>query len=817
MKLIWKFLLFIFIILVLFFLAGFSFLFQFITDYLWLEETGYSIVFTRQLFIQFLSFMIPFLFSLFCLLFWFAIIRRVKRKFIYIFIFLTSMAAGFLSLLKWKIWVIHPSVSSGIYRDPFFGIDAYFFIALLPFLKLLIFITAIIFSFILVVELVFYSGGDKGFFRDGKIYFDFSKIFLIVINSILYGSLFILNSLELFVRQPRAKLGIDYVAFYGNLLASAIWISLVIIALLFLIFLSIRGIRIGRVFLAGLIIAVLYFVLNGLYPLILENYILKPNELMLQKSFIKHRIDATRKAFEINFTPIYYPVYDNVESGFEVVTRSLRIWDIEPYKKVIEQMQTFKAYFNFSDVDVDVYPIQEGEKTNLTQVMIAIRELDAMKLPIDAQNWDNLHLRYTHGYGVVVSPSHLVDKDGVPVFWKEGIDKGNTNSPFYLDFPQIYFGEIMSNYIITHTKAEEFEYTTSTNRVTFKYDLKKGVKLGNFLLRALYSIVLKEKNILLSRYLTKDSRIIYRRNILDRLNHIFPYLKYDSDIYPVVNQGRILWIVDAYTVSDRFPIAERFDTTWGRINYIRNSVKATVDAYSGEVKFYLVDKEDPLVNAYDALFPGVFEKDVPIFIKNHFHYPYNLLKVQAYVLCRYHVDDEDSFYNGDDLWEIPKQFYGYEITNFEPYYMLSCFETNQTGRLTNCSFRFSVVEPFAPKGRENLSAWITGYYSDGLKLSIYYPPGSIAYGPMQINARINQDDRLSSLFTLWGQKGSKIFKGNIKFILLNDDVLYIVPILLESEDTGIPQLVKLVGVYKGSVYIGDNYTDLLSAFMGKKE
>ncbi len=818
MKKVLKYIILILIIIILIFAAVYFFFCRWITDWIWLKNAGFSAVIAKVFMLQALSFVIPVILSFIILFCWFYIFRQIKKSLILnILICALSILNGVYGLLNRDLLMVNPFIQTASYSDPFFRLSAYFYMSLLPLVKVIVLMASLLVSFIMFFDIIYYHRKKKTLVKDGKIHFHFSTMLLFLITAFVWLFYFFLSLLENLVSQPSPKLGISYSSFYGLLLGAIIWIGICIAAIFFLIIKSFKGIRFRVLLFSAGIIVTLYFGLTGLYPIIMENFFVKPNELMLQKPFIKNRIEATRNAFALNFTPLYYPDYENPAKGFETVVNSLRIWDTDPYKKVIDQMQTLKTYFDFADVDVDAYPFETSpSRTNLTQVVLSARELNISNLSPEAMNWDNIHLRYTHGHGAVLSPSHLVDKEGSPVYWLGGLDQSPVFSNLALDFPQIYFGEMTGHYIIIHTKADEFEYTTETNRITNRYLLERGVPVGNLLNKLLYSMSFKEKNILLSQYLTKDSRIIYYRNILERVKMIFPYLEYDPDPYPVILNGKLIWIIDAYTTSRRFPLAERFDTSFGRINYIRNSVKVTVDAYTGDAAYYIIDKSDPIAETYRTLFPGVFQTDFPAGIEAHFRYPYNLMKIQSAVLCRYHTDNEDSFYNGDNVWEIPRQIYGDKVTNFEPFYMLSSFETNKTGILSNISTHFSVVEPFTPRGRENLSGWIVGYYSQGLKISLYYPDISFAsFGPMQIESKINQDDRMSSFFTLWSQKGSKIFKGYVKFIPIGRDIFYIKPIFLESEQMSMPQLVKIVAIYNGAVYIGNNYSELIQSMTNR--
>ncbi len=796
------------------FIAGWLFIFQWIVNGLWFIHTGFMGVFTGAILLKAMAILGPVIISLFVTCSWFFFFRKLKKNnLLNLLIIAMSLLCGVFGLFNWKLLIIDPSVKMTGYTDPFFHLNAYFYIGLLPLLKQGLLIINIIITFTLLFDIISYGGGKDRLYKDGSFRFQTGTSLLFLFCGILWVSFYLFHTLEFLIREPNAKLGIGFSEFYALILGSVIWGGIVILVLLFFIIRSFRGLRTVEIFASAAILVICYFGLTGLYPVILENYFVKPNELMLQRPFVKYRIDSTRTSFGLSFEPVYYPVLDNSAKGLETAFHSLRIWDSDPYKKVIDQIQSIKTYFDFADVDVDAYPISSmPAETNLVQVLIAARELNISNLPPEALNWDNIHLRYTHGHGVIVSPSQIVDKDGSPVFWVGGIDRPARYSNLDLKLPQIYFGELTRNYIIVNTKADEFEYTTETNRITNRYTLERGVPVGDLFSKIIFSAALREKNILLSSYLTKGSRIIFHNNIIERVKTAFPYLEYDNDPYPVIINGRLIWIIDAYTVSDRFPLAEKFNTPYGRINYIRNSVKVTVDAYSGDIAFYLVDDEDPIALSYKSVFPLVFQTNIPSELEAHFRYPHSLFRLQAQVMCRYHTDNEDSFYNGDNVWDIPKHIYGDHVTNFEPYYMLSGFKTDKDKNSTNYSMHFSIIEPFTPRGRENISGWMMSYYSKDMKVSLYYPEetGS-AYGPMQVETKINQDDRMSSFFTLWSQKGSKVFRGNIKFIPLGRDILYVEPIFLESEQMSMPELVKITAVYRGTVFIGNNYDDLINA------
>lgn len=807
-----KVLLWVLVVLIAITAVSYALFSPFFSELIWLHSEGYLGVFFRLTFLKALSFLLPFAFSIIIFYFWLYLARGIKKNAaLSILFWAISIGYGILGLLNWQLLLIQPSGLSMGYADPFFKLDAYFYISILPLVRHILMMLCSYSAIIFFFDLVLHRGGEKGLVRERKIQFHFSTMVLFIITAVLALFFYFSNALEILVSQPAVRLGVDYKTFFGYFIGASIWIILAMIMAIIVILRSIKGIGAGSLILYSAFMVLMYFGLTKFYPYLLNTLYVKPNELMVQKPFTKHRIASTRFAFNLNFTPVAYPKYVSLASGLNNIMSTLRIWDSDPYKKVIDQVQSIKTYFDFRDVDVDAYPIPDGKNTNLRQTVLSARELNVNDLPADALNWDNIHLRYTHGNGVVVSPADTVDREGSPEYWVKDLDHQPEYSNLIVRSPQIYFGEITSNYIIVHTTADEFEYTASTNRVTYRYELERGVRLNNLYKKILFSVVMKEKNIFLSKYITTNSAILYHREIHERVKNVFPYLAYDPDAYITIAGGRLVWIIDAYTTSARFPMAEKYETQFGKLNYIRNSVKVTVDAYSGEMKFYLVDASDPIAASYRFLFPKLFSKEIPQEIKDHFRYPYGLLKLQSDVLCKYHVDNEDSFYNGDDVWEIPRHIYGDKTVPFEPYYIIVNFSA---GSNTNFVPRFSAIQPFSPRNKEVLASWVMAYYDNGPRLALQYGGyTSSALGPMQVESRINQDDRMSSFFTLWGQKGAKTFRGNVRFIPVNGQIFYVEPIFLESTSMSIPQLVKIVGILNNKVYLGNNYEELTSAIL----
>ena len=528
-------------------------------------------------------------------------------------------------------------------------------------------------------------------------------------------------------------------------------------------------------------------------PELIENYIVKPNELIVQKPLIEKRIEATRNGFSL-FTE-ELPALSQTNALLTNLIRKVRIWDTDPYKSVIKQFQEIKSYYEFNDVDVDRYTVL-GEEI---QTVIAVRELEINNLPPDAMNWNNIHLRYTHGNGAVLSPANAVSETGTPVFWLRNLENTAEYSNFVLKNPQIYFGELTSNYIFVRTGAGELDYETNTN----VYLLDKGVPIDPLLQRLVYSFVLGEKMILFTQYFNENSRILYRRQIQERIRTIFPYFRYDGDPYPFIANGKLYWMIDAYTVSPRYPFAERFETEFGNINYIRNSAKVVVDAYSGDVFFYAIDTSDPLLNAYRFVFPELFKDKIPPEFEKHFRAPVSLFKIQAQVMCNYHENDPSSFYNRENIWRIPEQIYGTNKAPFQPYYV-----TMSIGGKS----RFCLIEPFNPANKENLAGSMIATFEDG-KVKLYstkLKANASSLGPMQVEAMINQDESLSRLFTLWSQKGSSIFRGNIQFIPIDNTMVYVKSVFLASVQTSIPTLAKIIAIIDGKVFFGSTMNELVN-------
>ncbi|MCX7882563.1 MAG: UPF0182 family protein [Brevinematales bacterium] len=671
---------------------------------------------------------------------------------------------------------------SGV-KEPLLRLDVMWYVAWLPFWEWIVGYGVCFLVVLGVLDWFLVAGSEKK--RDGV---RVGLFFLVLFGIGLLGMLF---SFELFIWQPHKRLGVGFSDFYGTLLGWWIGVGVFVgLGAFWLVLFFLGKLRLKRLVIEGGVGLVLAVCVFFLWPWGLSQLYEKPNELRVQRRFIEARRVATREAFGLRYEPFEFS--PTVKSLLH-----LRVWDVAPYLQNIKQLQTVRNYFDFFDVDVDFYEVSG----RLVQVLIACRELTLENFLPEVKSWENMHLRYTHGLGVVVSPAHMATPEGFPVFWMRNLSLETDVFDWRLKRPQIYIGESDLPYAIVRTEVREFEYTDSTNRVESVYEGTNGVRLS-FLRRFAFARAFKEKNILLTRYFTEESGVLWKRRLLDRLRALIPQLAYDPDPYPILVDGEIFWVVDGYTTTDRYPLAERYSSRWGRINGIRNSVKVVVSAYTGDVRYYIVDPHDPLVAPLRFFGGKLFSDDIPEKFHKHFRYPYTLLALQAEVFGRYHMDSHESFYNGDDVWTVPLVRQAGTNLPYEPLYLLL------EGKDQSIA---GVFVPFTPLYRQNLSGWLFGRYENGLKLYQYVASRTESIpGPSQVEAKLYQNDELAKLFTLWGQRNAEVSLGVVRYLPLGKDVMAMVPVYLSSQYTPIPQLTLLVLWYKDKIYFGKTMTELVT-------
>jgi uncharacterized membrane protein (UPF0182 family) len=593
--------------------------------------------------------------------------------------------------------------------------------------------------------------------------------------------------------------GVAYGASYSDVYAQipAYWV-LMILALVMTVFLFLMPV-LKRWRWVLYTIGVYLVVLIGfswIYPRIIEQYVVKPNELVKETPYIKNNIKFTRlgfgldKAQEAPFTVNPGMTYADIQNN-EPTIHNIRLWDHRPLIQTYKQLQEIRLYYDFKSVNVDRYQI--GNK--YTEVALAARELPASLLPAQARTWVNMHLVYTHGYGLVMSPVNEVTSDGMPNLIIQDIPPRSSSTSTDVTRPEIYYGEETEAFAIVHTRTKEFDYPKGNQNVYTSYEGRGGVQISSFFRRLVYAWNFLDPSVLLSRYITSDSRIMFHRTVTDRDYTIAPFLSYDSDPYLVVgDDGHLYWIHDAYTTSNMFPYSQPLPRKGNQAgpNYIRNSVKVVIDAYNGDVSYYIIDPADPLVQTYSKIFPSLFKplKDMPSFLRKHIRYPMDLFIIQAQMYATYHMTDPQVFYNQEDLWNIPQEIYKNTQQAILPYYIIM--------RLPDTtSEEFILMLPLTPSGKDNMVAWMCARCdgdSYGQLLIYMLSKEKLIYGPMQIEARINQKPDISSELTLWGQQGSKVIRGNLLIIPIEHSFIYVEPVYLQSEQSEMPQLKRVIAV-----------------------
>jgi uncharacterized membrane protein (UPF0182 family) len=554
-------------------------------------------------------------------------------------------------------------------------------------------------------------------------------------------------------------------------------------------------------------------VLGPGYPAAIQQFTVEPNEFILEKPYIEHNIQYTRYAYGLDkIKEQTYPATGTItaqdlEANSDILS-NVRLWDYRPLLRTYGQLQEIRLYYTFNEVDIDRYTINGQPR----QVMLSARELSVDELADQAKTWINQHLIFTHGYGLALNRVSEVSQEGLPQLIVHDIPPVSEVPELYIERPQIYFGESTSNYVVIDAKEDEFDYPQGDSNEYTRYTGPDGVALGSFLRRALLATRFSSSQLLLSPALTGNSRILFHRTILDRAQTIAPMLWFDEDPYPVIAETAtadggsvtgIVWLLDAYTWTDHFPYSEPV----GGVNYIRNSVKVAIDAYTGKITFYLIDPEDPIAATYARIFPDLFQPAdaMPQVLRDHWRYPETLFLYQSRLYATYHMRDPQVFYNREDLWDIPEELVETAQQTMEPYYVI--MRVPESDRL-----EFVLIRPYVPKQKQNMVAWLYAdcdgedYGSLGIvKLS----KDRLVYGPLQIEARADQDPVISQQLSLWNQHGSRVLRGNLLVIPVDDTFIYIEPLYLEAESGQLPELKRVIVAYDDRVAMAATLNEAL--------
>ena len=559
---------------------------------------------------------------------------------------------------------------------------------------------------------------------------------------------------------------------------------------------------------------------SSIIPSIFQKLVVSPNELVKETPFIKHNIAASRKAYGLDKVEereiaASKPITAADIASNNLTIKNVRLWDREPLLSTFSQIQEIRTYYEFSSVDNDRYTINN----ELRQIMLSPRELASDSLP--NKNWINERLTFTHGYGIAAGPVNQVTPEGLPVLFVKDLPPKSEVKELAVTRPEVYYGEIPNEYVIVKTKSKEFDYPKGDENVYATYAGKGGVEINSPIRRLSYALRFGSLKLFLSSDVTKESRILYYRNIKERVSKIAPFLTFDRDPYLVIAEGKLYWILDAYTSTERYPYSQPLPLNGGKINYIRNSVKAVVDAYDGTIKFYQADLDDPIIKTYAKIFPKTFLQlsDLPKSLITHLRYPQDLFTLQTAMYTTYHMDDTQIFYNKEDQWEIPAIAQGNvpqtdgEAPTMDPRHMIMKLPGEKKEE-------YILMLPFTPRAKDNLSAWMVAR-NDGQqygKLVVYrFPKDKLVFGPKQIIGRINQDSEISRQISLWDQRGSQVIQGPLLVIPIEESLVYVRPLYLKAETGKIPELKRVIVAYENKIAMEETLEAGLAKIFGTVE
>lgn len=742
--------------------------------------------------------------------------------------------------------------------EPLFNLDLSFYVFTLPILQLIAFETTALFLYgLLSCTLLYLLSGNSlsdGIFHGFSIQQQRHLYGLGGAVMLVIAFRYWLARYELLYSQQSVTYGASYTDVTVQLPGYTLLSILAIITSIFLFFQCVKFKHTNKnlkFMLLGFLIV--NFIITLVGPEVVQRLGVQPNELAREQLYIKRSIDFTQQAFDLKrlevktFVPESKLTYADLEKN-QLTIKNIRLWDKRPLLQTNRQLQQIRPYYKFADADIDRYTVKKDEEgkgnAERQQVIISARELDYETVPQQAQTWLNENLVYTHGYGFTLSPVNTVATGGLPNYFVKDIGVENTTgnkstlgvtseeirASIPIDKPRIYYGEISNTDVIAPTKVKELDYPSGDENVYNNYDGSGGIPIASMWRRLLFAKYLNNWQMALTGNFTPKTKVLFRRNIKERVRAIAPFLRYDIDPYLVVANANtstqdkeeiksetsqannyLYWIIDAYTVSDRYPYS---DPGKNQFNYIRNSVKVVIDAYNGSVNFYVANPSDPIINSWIAIFPGLFKSldRMPASLRSHIRYPLDLFSIQSERLLTYHMEDPQVFYNREDLWRVPNEIYGSEQQPVQPYYLIMKLPTET-------SEEFVLLLPFTPASRNNLIAWLAAR-SDGDnygKLLLYqFPKQRLVYGPEQIEALINQEPAISEQISLWTRQGSKAVQGNLLVIPIDESLLYVEPIYLEATENSLPTLVRVIVAYENRIVMAETLDEALKAvFLSK--
>lgn len=827
----------------------FGHLVNFLSDFQWFSEIGYSAVFIKQVFSR-LYLGVPFFVVFFTFIYIY--LRRIKRhyylhmhvvadakeeKSVNRVLMLLSIAIALLFslILASNFWMeilqfIH-STSFDI-REPIFGKDVAFYVFTLPLVHQVFSYMLVLMFFLLLATVAMYmtlavirppadqeERSNVRRLRAGYISPEtgrkiknlaFGHIMVIAaVFFLVLGLRIYLLSFSLLYSPRGAAFGAGYTDIHVSLWVYRIQMAVCLLsALLSLLAIYRRKPKLAAV---GPILLIAVYLLGMGAEIFVQGIIVSPNELEKERPYIEYGIEYTRKAYGLDTVEVtefaaedslsYEQILENEET-----IQNISLNDYRPTKEAFNQLQGLRGYYNFHDVDIDRYML-DGK---LTQVFLSVRELDKSRLDDNAKNWINEKLKYTHGYGLTMAPVNRVTAAGQPQMLIRNVPPVSDDPSLAITRPQIYFGEMTDDYVITNSKEKEFDYPAGESLETTNYEGSAGIRLS-FPNRLLYALKEGNLKLLISGSITGESRILIHRNILRRARRIAPFLSYDEDPYAVLIDGKIFYIIDAFTTTSYYPYSEPMQEQ--EINYMRNSVKLIVDAYNGSIDYYISDPSDPIARTYQKIFPGLFRDigEMPESFRAHLRYPQKYFDLQSAMYRQYHMTQPEMFYNREDQWEIAMQNYGGQHAPMESLY----FTFKLPGE-ERAEFVLSI--PYTPNKKQNMTAFLVGR-NDGEnygRLRLYkFPKNRTVAGIEQVEAKISNDDMISKDLSLWDSRGSQVIRGNMLTIPINDSLLYIEPLYMRADsENAIPEVRRIIAYYNDEVVMEDSLDKALMQLFG---
>jgi uncharacterized membrane protein (UPF0182 family) len=808
------------------------------TDWLWFQEVGYTQVFTTTLSLR------GSLFGLVALavaLFLWAnltlaartaapdvlweledqlglpgrvVIEPLIRRFLPIVLALIAIVSGLRASASWETVLGYANATAFNATDPVFGYDLSVFVFVLPFWRLLHgWALALVAATMILTLAVYVLQRSLVLTTRGPRLAAGARTHLLILGSavlLLKAVGFWLDQYEILFSPRGVIVGAAYTDVNATLpMLKTLAVLCAVAAGACLLQIGRPGLR----FVAGALgaLAVVWVVGLGIYPALLQRFRVAPNELAAERPYIEASIRMTRQAYGLDrIEEQEFPADENLDvraiERNELTIKNIRLWDYRPLLRTYAQLQEIRTYYKFVDVDNDRYTV-DGE---YRQLMLSPRELSYQHLQA-GRNWINERLTYTHGYGLVVSPVNRVTPEGLPEFFVKDIPPRSSDGFPKIARPEIYYGETANEYVLVRTRSQELDYPAGDQNVYSTYRGTGGIPVGSLARRLVFAARFGEPKIVLSDDLTAESRIMIYRTVNQRIQQVTPFFRFDRDPYIVVSdEGRLVWMLDGYTSTDRYPYSEPIR---GLGNYIRNSVKVTVDAYDGTIHYYIADASDPIVRVYARAFPGLLKPidQMPADLRRHIRYPEDLFAIQARMYATYHMEDPQVFYNKEDLWAIPRRSIDGRDREMEPYFTIMRLPGEQKEE-------FILLTLFNPARRDNMIAWLAARSDPGSygRLIVYnFPKQKLVYGPRQIDARIDQDPVISQQLALWNQRGSTVIRGSLLAIPVDRSLIYVQPLYLAASEQGaLPELRRVIVAYGNQIAMEPTLEQSLARIFG---